>query len=58
MIANQANWPMNIDIFLIVQSRSTSGYLVKWHSSELSEDHLIISYLETQGRNLFSPISL
>ena len=38
MIANQANWPMNIDIFLIVQSRSTSGYLVKWHYSELSEE--------------------
>lgn len=57
MIANQANWPINTNNFLIVQFRSTPDYLEKWYYSELSEEYLIISYQETQGRNLFSPIS-
>lgn len=57
MIANQANWPINTNNFLIVQFRSTPDYPEKWYYSELSEDYLIISYLENQGRNMFSPTS-
>ena len=49
MIANQANWPINTNNFLIVQFRSTPDYLEKWYYSELSEEYLIISYQETQG---------